>query len=99
MNGIKKESFKKEIYNSLSLKNKSSYVEFIAKNDLQKIKNALRVAGFYLSDVKISIKENDNNTIDLIYDINLGEKALIKNIKFIGDKKFKNRKLRQSYCF
>ena len=36
-----------------------------------------------------------NNTIDLIYDISLGEKALIKNIKFIGDKKFKNRKLRQ----
>ncbi len=93
--GIKKESFKKEIYDSLILKNKSSYVKFIAKNDLQKIKNALRVSGFYLSEVKTSIKKNDNNTIDLIYNINLGEKALIKNIKFIGDKKFKNRKLRQ----
>jgi len=93
--GIEKESLKKEIYKTLSLKNKSSYVEFIAKNDLQKVKNALRVTGFYLSDVKISLKENDNNTIDLIYNINLGKKALIKKIKFIGDKKFKNRKLRQ----
>ena len=93
--GIKKESFKKDIYDSLTLKNKSSYVEFIAKNDLQKIKNALRLTGFYLSDVKTSIKKNNNNTINLIYNINLGKKALIKNIKFIGDKKFKNRKLRQ----
>ena len=93
--GIKKESFKKEIYDSLTLKNKSSYVEFIANSDLKQVKNALRLAGFYLSDVKTSIKQNDNNTIDLIYNVNLGEKALIKNIKFIGDKKFKNRKLRQ----
>ena len=95
INGIKKESLKKNIYDSLSLKNKSSYVQFIANSDLQRIKNSLRVAGFYLSQVKTSIKENDNNTIDLIYDISLGEKALIKKIKFIGDKKFKNRKLRQ----
>ena len=93
--GLKKESFKKDIYNGLSLKNKSSYVEFIAKEDLQKIRNSLRLSGFYLSDVKTSIKKNENNTINLIYNINLGEKALIKNIKFIGDKKFKNRKLRQ----
>jgi len=95
INGIKKENFKNEIYKSLALKNKNSYVEYIAKNDLQIIKNSLRVAGFYLSEVKTSIKKNDNNTIDLIYNINLGKKALIKKIKFIGDKKFKNRKLRQ----
>ena len=34
-----------------------------------------------------------NKTISLIYDVELGEKAKIKKIKFIGDKKFKNRKL------
>jgi len=95
INGIKKKSLEKEIYDTLSLINKSSYVEFIAKKDLQNIKNSLRLSGFYLSDVKSSIKENDNNTIDLIYNINLGEKALIKKIKFIGNKKFKNRQLRQ----
>jgi len=93
--GIKKESLKNAIYNSLILKNKSSYVEYLAKNDLQKIKNMLRVSGFYLSEVKTLIQNNNNNTVNLIYNINLGEKALIKKIKFIGDKKFKDRKLRQ----
>ena len=93
--GIKKESLKNQIYDSLILKNKSSYVDYLAKNDLQKIKNMLRVSGFYLSEVKTSIQNNNNNTVNLIYNINLGEKALIKKIKFIGDKKFKDRKLRQ----
>ena len=93
--GIKKESLKNEIYDTLILKNKSSYVDYLAKNDLQKIKNMLRVSGFYLSEVKTLIQNNNNNTVNLIYNINLGEKALIKKIKFIGDKKFKDRKLRQ----
>ena len=93
--GIKKESLKNQIYDSLILKNKSSYVDYLAKNDLQKIKNMLRVSGFYLSEVKTLIQNNNNNTVNLIYNINLGEKALIKKIKFIGDKKFKDRKLRQ----
>ena len=93
--GIKKESLKNEIYDTLILKNKSSYVDYLAKNDLQKIKNMLRVSGFYLSEVKALIQNNNNNTVNLIYNINLGEKALIKKIKFIGDKKFKDRKLRQ----
>ena len=93
--GIKKESLKSEIYDTLILKNKSSYIDYLAKNDLQKIKNMLRVSGFYLSEVKTLIQNNNNNTVNLIYNINLGEKALIKKIKFIGDKKFKDRKLRQ----
>ena len=87
--GIKKESLKNQIYDSLILKNKSSYIDYLAKNDFQKIKNMLRVSGFYLSEVKMLVQNNNNNTVNLIYDINLGEKALIKKIKFIGDKKFK----------
>jgi len=93
--GIAKDSLREEIYEKLILKNKSSYVEYLAEKDLQKIKNGLRVSGYYLSNVKTSIQNNNNNTINLIYNIDLGEKALIKKIKFIGDKKFKSRKLRQ----
>lgn len=93
--GFKREKLKESIYDILTLKNKSSYVEYIAKSDLQRIINELRVTGYYLSKVTSSIKQNENNTINLIYNINLGEKALIKKIKFIGDKKFKNRTLRR----
>ena len=46
-------------------------------------------------NVSTKIKKNDNNTVDIIYNIKLGEKALIKNIKFIGNKVFKDNKLRK----
>ena len=39
------------------------------------------------------IINNSNNTVNLIYEVDLGKKAKIKKIKFIGDKKYKNRKL------
>ena len=40
------------------------------------------------------MKTNNNDTIDLIYDIKLGEKALIHNISFTGDKYYKDKKLK-----
>jgi outer membrane protein insertion porin family len=92
--GVKKASLNKKLLDLLTLKNKSSYVDYIAKNDLQKLKNVLRVSGYYLSGVKVLIKSNDNDSINLIYDVALGDKALIEKIKFIGDKKIKDRQLR-----
>ena len=39
-------------------------------------------------------KNNSNETVDLIFDIDLGEKAVISKIEFVGDKKIKDRILR-----
>ena len=71
-------------------KEKSSYVESKIKEDQNLILNSLRVNGYYFSTISSSIKKNDNNTVDLIYKVDLGKKALIKNIKFIGNKVFKD---------
>ena len=51
--------------------------------------------GYYFSEVSTNVKKNNNNTVDIIYNIKLGKKALIKNIKFIGNKIFKDNKLRK----
>jgi len=94
LNGVKAEKNKRAIRKNLSLKEKSPYIEFLAKQDLQKIKSSLNTSGFYFNEVEASVKTNSNNTIDLIYDINLGKKALIKNITFTGDKSYKDKKLK-----
>ena len=39
------------------------------------------------------------NTIDLKIDIELGEKAKIKKIVFLGEKIFKDKKIERSNCF
>ena len=94
LEGIKSKENTEKILKQLKLKDKSPFDEFTAEQDLIKIKNALNRSGYYFAKVAVTVKENNNDTLDLIYSIDTGEKALIKNIKFTGDKAFKDRKLR-----
>ena len=92
--GIKKKSFTKQIYEKISLKNRMSYTEEQFKKDIDVINSSLKASGYYFSKIKSSIKRNDDlNSITLNIDIQLGEKAKIKEIIFIGDKKVKDKKL------
>tara|TARA_Y100001970_G_scaffold251907_1_gene325222 strand:- start:1872 stop:4139 length:2268 start_codon:yes stop_codon:yes gene_type:complete len=93
--GIKKTSLIESIRDIIFLKEKSSFVENKIKDDQNKILNALRINGYYFSEINSKVVTNQNNTVDIIYNINLGEKALIKKIKFIGNKIFKDNKLRK----
>ena len=93
--GIKNKSLIKGIKEIILQKEKSSFVESKVKKDQDLILNSLRVNGYYFSEISTKIKNNSNNTVDIIYNVSLGEKALIKNIKFIGNKIFKNNKLRK----
>ena len=92
--GIKAKKMREALKEVIILRDKSSFIEYQAKQDLNAIKSALQSGGYYFAKVKSSIKENSNDTVDLVYDIDLGDKALIGKIQFIGDKKFKDRKLR-----
>ena len=93
-NGIKAKKHKEAIKEVIELKEKTSYVENKLIRDIQKIKTAFRNQGFYFIEVEAYAKENVNNSIDLIYEINRGKRAKIGKIVFIGDKKFKDGKLR-----
>ncbi len=93
INGIKANKIKEPILENINLKNKSSFNEYIANKDKEIILNVLKSFGYYFAKVQLKIQEESNNTVKLIYDIDLGKKALIRNINFIGDKKYKKRKL------
>jgi len=93
--GISHEPTIKNILNSISLKIRSSYNESYLDNDLILIKNLLKKGGYYFSKVNSSILSNQsNNSIRLIIDIDQGSKAKIKEISFIGDRIFKEKKLK-----
>tara|TARA_B110000503_G_C7170195_1_gene423863 strand:+ start:998 stop:3277 length:2280 start_codon:yes stop_codon:yes gene_type:complete len=91
--GVKNKKTKDLLYESLSLKNRSSFNEFSAINDQSIISKILKEDGYYFSNVTVSRKELGNNMVDLYYNIDLGNKAKIAKIRFIGDKKFKDRTL------
>ena len=94
LEGIASNENKEKILKGLNLKDKSPFDKFTAEQDVVLIKNSLSRSGYYFATVEVKIKENTNDTVDLIYVIETGEKALIKNIKFTGDKFYKDRKLR-----
>ncbi len=91
--GIKAKKIREPILDSLKLKKNNSFNEYFARIDRDNIINGLKASGYYFADVKLSISENKDNSVNIIYNIDLGKKAVIHKIKFIGDKKFRNRKL------
>ena len=92
--GIKSSRVEEAILEGLTLKEKSPFVNSEISNDLANIKKALTSQGYYFSNVSSNIKVNDNNTVNIIFNIDLGEKSKISIIEFTGDKIFKNKVLR-----
>ena len=92
--GIKNKKFSEKIYETMVLKNRMSFTEDQLQTDVIRIKNILKATGYYFSNVDISLIENEElNSIRLKIDVEQGEKARIKEIIFIGDKKIKDKKL------
>jgi outer membrane protein insertion porin family len=95
INGIKSENLTEVLLDKIKLKNRSSYIESLFLSDLNLVKNILKTNGYYFANVITSSTLNEEqNSIRLTYDINLGERAKIHKIQFIGDKKIKDRKLK-----
>ena len=94
INGIKRKKTETSLYEILSLKNRSSYNSILVKKDENVILEYLKDQGFYFSTIISSYQDLGDNKIDLFYDIELGDKAKISKISFVGDKKFKDSTLR-----
>ncbi|MDA9898729.1 outer membrane protein assembly factor BamA [Candidatus Pelagibacter ubique] len=94
INGIKSTKLTELLFDKIKLKNRSSYIESLFLSDLNLVKNILKSSGYYFADVKTTSTLNEEqNSTRLTYDINLGKRAKIHEVQFIGDKKIKDRKL------
>ena len=94
ISGIKADKFKKLIKESLILKPRGSFNNFFLSEETKIIQSKLKTAGFYFSKIDPFIEILDDNMISIDYRIDLGEKSKIGKISFIGDKVFKDNKLR-----
>jgi outer membrane protein insertion porin family len=93
--GIPSKKLTTLLYDKIKLKNRNSFIDTIFLADLNLIKNLIKNNGYYFSEIKTSsILNEEQNSIRLTYDIDLGEKAKIGEIQFIGDKKIKDKKLK-----
>ena len=94
--GIKKQSLIEFIKNKMRLAEMKSFDQELLSADIDLINNILKTNGYYFTKITSS-KSLDSklNTIDLKISIELGEKAKIKKIIFLGDKIFKDKRLKE----
>tara|TARA_B100000900_G_scaffold369285_1_gene347014 strand:- start:742 stop:2985 length:2244 start_codon:yes stop_codon:yes gene_type:complete len=94
--GIKKQSLVEFIKGKIRLSEMKSFDEELLSSDLDLINNILKTNGYYFTKISSSKNVNDSlNTVDLKIDITLGEKAKINKIVFLGEKIFKDKRLKE----
>ena len=93
-NGIKSDSLLDFLTDGVNLKDRSSFVEIFAEQDIAIINDNLKRRGYFFATVVLKKENLGDNLVNLIFEIDLGKKAKIKKITFIGNKIYKDKKLR-----
>jgi outer membrane protein insertion porin family len=86
--GLKANKHKEAVKKNLNLRSRSSYNKFLLSEDKKEISKTLRLLGFYFSNIDVFIEDLGDNKVNINYKIDLGNKAKIKKISFIGNKDF-----------
>ena len=94
LEGVKSQRIRDNIFNNLSLKQRGSFFEKNLNKDINTIKNVAKDLGYYFANVNVIQENLDDNKVNITFNVDLGEKAKIKKISFIGDKIYKDSKLK-----
>ena len=94
ISGVKAKRIETQIRDNLILKSRSSFNEFEFLRGVKSIESTLKSLGYYFAKVEPLIETLDNNMINIEYKIDLGNKAKIRKITFLGNKIFKDKKLK-----
>jgi len=92
--GEKAKKYQEKILELLKLTENSPYVQNNIKYDINLIKEFYRQQGFYFVKIDAQVQNLTDNRINISYKINKGDKAKIARIYFLGDKRIREKKLR-----
>ncbi len=92
--GEKTKKIKEAILERLKLQSKSSFIKSYLNDDIEVVKKMYGSLGFNFVKVETKIEKFSENRINLIYLVKKGDKTSISKINFIGDKKIKDKTLR-----
>ena len=93
--GIKAEKILRALKENALVKPRSSYNEIKLKNEKERLQEVLKKLGYYRAKIELYVENEKNNLVSLVYKFELGKKAKIKKISFVGNKIFKDKKLRR----
>ena len=94
-NGIESNKILENITANRLLKDKSPYNLFALNKEQERILNQIKELGYYNSKIETTLETLDENLVNINFNIKLGDKSKIKKITFIGNKVFKDSKLKR----
>lgn len=88
--GLLNKSREEFLYQNLEIKTNTIFSNDKLKKDIETIKSVFSQSGYL--DIKVipKVSETENNLINIVLEVDRGEKFLINRLYFIGDKYFKN---------
>ena len=92
--GEKNTRVKNQIKKIISSKEKNSFIKNNLNKDINLIKKLYSSLGYKFSQVETKVRNIDKNNVDLAINIDKGEITRISKIFFTGDKKIKDKRLR-----
>tara|TARA_A100001015_G_scaffold308312_1_gene405739 strand:- start:4476 stop:6707 length:2232 start_codon:yes stop_codon:yes gene_type:complete len=92
--GEKSNNIKEQISKLISTKKKRPFISSLLKKDVEIIKSLYSSIGYNFAKISTRVKNIDENNLDIIFDIERGNKTVISSINFIGDKKIREKKLK-----
>ena len=92
--GIKNKEILKKLSEVTKKSEKYPYLKNRVKEQRDLLINIVRNYGYYFSKLETKLINNKSNSVDIIFNFKLGERAVIKKINFNGNKIFKDTKLR-----
>ena len=94
ISGIKAKKIQEQIRKNFILKTRTSFNEFQLLQEIISIESTLKSLGYYFAKVEPFTETLDNNMVNIEYKIDLGKKAKIGKISFLGNKIYKDKKLK-----
>ena len=94
INGEKSNKIKKELLKNLQLKEKQSFIKSYLSSDIEILKNLYSSLGYNFVKIDTKVNQLDASNYDLLINIQRGQKTKISSIKFTGDKKIRDKRLK-----
>ena len=92
--GETKKKFVEEIEKIIFSKENNSFIKNKLSKDVETIKQLYGSIGYNFTKVETKTRKIDESNLDLIFQIETGKQTKISKIKFIGDKKVREKRLR-----
>jgi len=93
--GEKADKYLEKLDEYLTLQESVSFSKEKLNKDVNTIKEFYKQAGYYFVDLSVDIEELSDDKVNVVYNLVKGEKAKISKIYFVGDKKVRDKKLRE----